>query len=111
MFTKLYLETTDPELTWNEFFGKKNVFMIIISVIVHTILYTLFCNIVSYIFYNKLLNNDVNMRLIISLLVIMFLGYIGRFIHVKSVYKDFNYNYEKTKQYLNTHYNSWVFIG
>ena len=53
MFTKLYLETTDPELSWNEFLGKKNVYMIIISVIFHTILYTLFCNIVSYIFYNS----------------------------------------------------------
>jgi len=45
------------------------------------------------------------------LIILMFLGYIGRFIHTKQVYKDFNYNYEKTKEYLNTHYNSWIFIG
>jgi hypothetical protein len=41
----------------------------------------------------------------------MFFGYIGRFIHVKEVYKGFDYNYEKTREYLNIHYNSWVFIG
>jgi len=66
---------------------------------------------VSFIFFGKNLSKNINIRLILCLIVLMFLGYIGRFIHTKQVYKDFNYNYEKTKEYLNTHYNSWIFIG
>ena len=111
MFTKLYLETTNPKLSWSTFFSAKLVSLMSISVIVHTILYTLFFNLISYIFLGKLLSKKINIRLIISLIVIMYFGYIGRFIHVKEVYKGYNYNYEKTREYLNIHYNSWVFIG
>jgi hypothetical protein len=111
MFTKLYLETTDPKLSWNNFFSMKILSLVSISVIFHTILYTIFCNLVSYIFFGKLLSYKINVRLIVSLIVIMYCGYIGRFIHVKEVYKDYNYNFEKTREYLNNHYNSWVFIG
>jgi len=111
MFTKLYLETTNPKTTWKKFFSVTLLSLITLSVIFHTILYTLFCNIVNYIFFGKLLNKKINIRLILCLMGIMFFGYIGRFIHVKQVYKDYNYNYEKTKEYLNVHYNSWIFIG
>jgi dolichyl-phosphate-mannose--protein O-mannosyl transferase len=111
MLTKLYLETTNPKLSWSTFFSTKIVSLIIISVIFHTILYTLFCNIVNFIFFGKLLSKKINIRLILCLIIIMFFGYIGRFIHVKQVYRDYNYNYEKTKEYLNIHYNSWIFIG
>jgi len=111
MLTKLYLDTTNPRLTWNAFFSTKIMSLIIISIIVHTIIYTVFCNMVSFIFFGKILNNSINIRLILSLIIFMFFGYIGRFIHVKQVYKDFNYNYEKSKEYLDIHYNSWIFIG
>lgn len=111
MFTRLFLETTDPKLSWKKFFELNIFSMVIISVVFHTILYTLFCNVVSYIFYGKLLNKNINIRLIVSLLLIMFFGYIGRLWHVKESYSDFNNDYEKTKIYLQTHYNSWVFIG
>jgi len=85
--------------------------MIIISVIFHTILYASFGNMASYIFYGTFLNTDINIRLILCLLLIMILGYIGRFIHAKEAYADFDYDYEKTKQYLDLHYISWVFLG
>jgi hypothetical protein len=111
MFTKLYLETTNPKLSWRVFFSKKILPLIIISIIFHTIIYTLFCNIVSFVLFGKMLNNKINIRLILCLIILMFFGYIGRFIHVKQVYKDYNYNYEKTREYLNIHYNSWIFIG
>jgi hypothetical protein len=111
MFTSLFLETTDPRLSWKKFFGLKIFFMIIISIIFHTILYTLFCNIVSYVFYGNILSKNINIRLIICLLAIMFFGYIGRLLHVKEAYNDFNHNYDKTKNYVQPHYNSWIFIG
>jgi uncharacterized membrane protein YqjE len=111
MFTRLFLETTDPKLSWKKFFGLNIFFMIIISVIFHTILYTSFFNLVSYIFNGKILSKVINFRLIICLLLIMFFGYIGRLWHSKQTYNDFNNDYEKTKKYLEQHYNSWIFIG
>ena len=111
MFTKLFLITTDPSLTWNTFFSFNVFSMIILSIIFHTIFYTSFCNIVSYIFYGKVLSNTVNTRLISSLLIIMLFGYIGRLTHVKEVYRDFDRNYEKTKEFVQQHYNSWIFIA
>jgi len=111
MFARLFLETTNPNLSWNRFFSVDIFSMIIISILFHTILYTLFFNVVCYIFYGKLLSNLINIRLIIALLLIMFFGYIGRFAHVKEVYNDFNHNLEKTNNYVQQHYNSWIFIG
>jgi hypothetical protein len=111
MFTKLFLETTNPNLSWVKFFSVQIFSMIILSVIFHTILYTSFCNIVSFIFYGRALSKTINIRLIISLLFIMFFGYIGRLMHVKQVYNDFNKNNDKTKNYVQQHYNSWIFIG
>jgi len=111
MLGKLYLQTIDPKTTWSIFFSIKILSRILVSVLFHTILYTLFSNMVSFIFFGKILNTSINIRLITCLIIFMFLGYIGRFMHVKQVYKDFNYDYEKTSQYLNTHYNSWIFIG
>ena len=111
MFTRLFLETTDPKLSWKKFFGLNIFFMIIISVIFHTILYTSFFNLVSYIFNGKILSKVINFRLIICLLLIMFFGYIGRLMHSKEAYSDFNKNYDKTKNYIQPHYNTWIFIG
>ena len=111
MFTKLYLDTTNPKLSWNKFFSKEILLPVIFSVLFHTIIYALFFNMVSFIFSGKILNRKINIRLISSLIILMFFGYIGRFIHVKQVYKDFNYNDKETREYLNTHYNSWIFIG
>ena len=31
--------------------------------------------------------------------------------HAKEAYNDFNHNYDKTKNYIQQHYNSWIFIG
>jgi len=111
MFSKLYLQTTNPELPFGALFSPKILFNIIISVIFHTIVYTAFCNLVSYIFFGKLLSKTINIRLIISLLIIMFFGFFGRFLHVREIYKAYNYNIEKTRQHLDNLYISWLFIS
>jgi hypothetical protein len=111
MFTKLFIETTNPKLTWKQFMSKDIIMNIILSVLFHTFIYTLFCNIISYVFYGKILSNAINTRLVIFLLILMSLGYIGRFIHCKQIYKDFHKNEVKTNHYINTHYNSWIFLG
>ena len=111
MFTELYLQTTNTKLPFGALFNPKLLFYIIISVIFHTIVYTAFCNLVSYIFFGNLLSKTVNIRLIISLLIIMFLGFFGRFLHMKEIHKAYNYNVERTRQHLDNLYISWIFIS
>jgi hypothetical protein len=111
MFTKLFLQTTNPTLDWSVFFSVNMMSMVILSILFHIILYTSFANIASYVFLNKPLSNVVNTRMIVCLFFIMLSGYIGRVWHSKQVYKDFDNNREKTREYLYQHYNSWVFIG
>jgi hypothetical protein len=111
MFTDLFLKTTDPTLELNQLLTIKIIKKIILSVIFHTFLYTLFCNLVSYIFFGKVLSKIINKRLIITLLIIMFTGFFGRFLHVKEIYKAYNYNLEKTRKHLDKLYISWIFIS
>lgn len=111
MFTKLFLETTNFRLSWKQFFSINIWYMIIISVLFHAIVYTSFINIINYIFTSKILNTKINTRFIGFLIILMICGYISRFLHVKSVYQDMNKNELKTNEYINTHYNSWMFLG
>ena len=110
MFTKLYLETTNPKLTLSEFLGPEILGPIIISIIVHTICYILFSNMISWIFLGSMLSNKINIRLIVCLVPIMIFGFIGRFIHVKEVFQTYG-NMEKTRDYTDKHYISWVFLS
>jgi hypothetical protein len=111
MFTKLYLETTNPKLPFTDLF-KPTIFMnILLSVIFLTVLYEAFANLVSYIFFGKILSTPVNIRLLVFLLLIMFFGFFGRFFHVKEVYKAYHYNMAKTRQHLDTLYIGWIFIS
>ena len=109
MFTKLYLETTNPKLTFSEFIGPKILGPMIISIIVHTIIYILFFNMISWIFVGASLSNKINIRLLL-LVPIMIFGFIGRFIHVKEIYQAYG-NMEKTREYTDKHYISWVFLS
>ena len=110
MFTKLYLDTTNPNLPLVELFGPKILGPMIISILFHTIIYALFCNLVSWIFFNRILSNKINTKLILSLIGIMFFGFIGRLVHVKEIYKAYG-NMEKSREYIDKHYISWVFIS
>ena len=83
----------------------------IISIIIHTIIYMAFCNMVSYIFFNKVLSSQINQRLGICLIPIMIFGFIGRFFHVKEIYSAYNGNMEKTRNHLDRLYISWLFIS
>jgi len=111
MFTDLYLETTNPRLQFSDLFGAKIMKGILLSVIFHTLLYTGFCNLVSYIFFGKILARVVNIRLIVSLLIIMFFGFFARFLHIKEVYKSYHNDLVKTKKHLDKLYIGWIFIS
>jgi hypothetical protein len=111
MFTDLYLQTTNPKLPLSSMFSPNIFKNIIISDVFHTIIYVSFVNLVSYIFFGRILSHIINIRLIISLLVIMFLGFFARFYHVKEIYKAYNYNIEKTRNHLDRLYIGWIFIS
>jgi len=111
MFTKLYLDTTNPKLSFYQLFGPNIFFVMILSVVLHTIIYALFVNMVSWIFFGKILSKQINKRLLFSLILIMFFGFIARFIHVKEIYKAYNGDMEKTRNHLDNLYVTWIFIS
>jgi membrane protein YdbS with pleckstrin-like domain len=108
MATKLYLETTNPN---SKLSRPSIVFGITISVILHTVVYTLFFNLVSYIFTGRTLSGKINKRLVIALIVIMYLGFIGRYYRAKDAYKAFNGDAARTQEYMNQGYVNWVFAS
>ena len=111
MFTKLYLDTTNPKLQFSQLFHSSIFVPIIISIIFHTIIYSLFCNMTSYIFFGKVLSNIINKRLLLLLIPIMFFGFFARFYHVKDIYKAYNGDMTKTRTHLDKLYISWLFIS
>jgi len=111
MFTDLYLQTTNPNLPFSSMFRQDVFIGILLSVLFHTIIYAGAFNLASYIFLGKLLSKIVNIRLVVSLLFIMFIGFFARFLHVKEVYKSYNYNLEKTRSHLDKLYIGWIFIS
>ena len=111
MFTDLYLQTTNPKLSFRDLFRKDIFTKIILSVLFHTLLYTAFCSAVSYIFLGRWLKPMVTTRLVVFLLLVMFLGFYARFLHVKEVYKAYHYNAEKTREHLDKLYIGWIFIS
>jgi hypothetical protein len=111
MLTDLYLQTTNPKLSFKQFLSPQILTGIFFSVIFHTIIYTAFFNLGSYIFYGKRLVNEVNVRLVIALLIIMFFGFFARFLHVKEIYKAYNYNIERTRNHLDKLYIGWIFVS
>jgi len=110
MFTKLYLSTTNPNLSLSEMISQ-NSGPLLVSILFHTIVYTLFVNIVYYIFFGKLLSMKINNRLFIILLLIMVFGYIGRFYHVKDIYQAYDKDMVKTRNHLDKLYITWIFIA
>jgi hypothetical protein len=110
MFTKLYLDTTNPKNTLAQMICQNKI-PLFVSILLHTIIYAAVINLASFIFYNKRLSTDINIRLLIVLFIIMTLGYIGRYYHVKDIYNAYNKNMEKTRHHLDKLYISWVFIA
>jgi hypothetical protein len=111
MFTTLYLRTTDPALRFSQLFQPAVLFPMIASVLFHTIVYAVFLNLASYVFFNKSLTLPTNQRIVTALLIIMFLGFFARFFHVKDVYEAYRQDSTKTRNHLDRLYISWIFIS
>lgn len=111
MFTDLFIQTTNPELSFQEVFTFSILAQIVQSTLFHTILYCLFLNLVFFIFTGKFLSATVNTRLILCLVIIMFFGFFARYFHVKEIYKAYHYDLEKTRNHLDKLYIGWIFLS
>jgi hypothetical protein len=111
MFTKLYLDTTNPKLQFTDMFSTSIILPLLVSVIFHTFVYTAFANVASYIFLDKTLDYNTNVKLVAFLLLIMFIGFFARFFHVKEIYNSYNGDIEKTRNHLDQLYIGWIFIS
>jgi len=110
MFTELYLSTTNPDVCLYTMISRNTV-PLLVSILFHTIVYMLFLNLVSYIFFDKLLSMKINNRLFVILVIIMTFGYIARFYHVKDIYQAYNKDMVKTRAHLDKLYIGWLFIA
>jgi len=110
MLTELYLNTTDPNITLTQLL-RENIGMMIVSILYHTIIYTVTFNLASFIFFGKFLSQKINVRLISSFLVIMIFGYVGRHYQVKDIYNAYNKNMEKARAHIDKFFITWIFIG
>ena len=107
MFTTLYLQTTDPRIPCTAWSWSA----VVASIVVHIALYTFFFNLASFIFLGHPLRKEVNVRLVTSLLVIMSVGYLGRYQHVQEIYRAYNYDVDKTRQHCDHVFLGWVFLA
>lgn len=104
MFTDLYVETTNPNLTLSEFLSVRLLTKMATSVLFHTILYVLSLNMASYVF-GYTLSSDINIRLSIFLVLVMSLGFVARFYRVKELY------HYGGKEYVDKAYITWYFLS
>jgi fumarate reductase subunit D len=107
LLVTLYQETTDPKLKWSVFFGGGIQSKIILSIVIHVFLYVMGLNLFVVSLYGRMLTKRQNARFCIILVIVMWVGYIGRLAHVKSIARV----YQNPTAFINQHYNSWIFLG
>jgi len=107
MATKLYFETTDPAISLLQ---PRILLKISVSVLAHTIVYTLFLNAASYMLRGRSLSTQTNKRIMIGLAILMFLGFFARHWRAKDAYRHFQ-DLGKTREFMNHGYVCWVFLS
>ena len=105
MYT-VYAATTDPQLSWKQYFSCRIQCLILSSVLFHVMVYTAFVNLAWWVLTNHLFY--ANDRLVVVLFWIMYLGYMGRVIHVREIYR---HRRQGAQAFVDQHYNSWIFLG
>lgn len=109
MFVRLYERTTDPSLEWQEFFSASILPHVILSIVVHTLMYVVAANAVSFIFTSRPLSKRVNLRLILILLGVMSAGYVARLAHAHEA--GLHLGHARARPFIDQHYNTWLFLG
>lgn len=107
MFAELYFKTTNPNTTYTELLLNPNVYVSILS---HVLLYCSIYYMTSKCVFKKNISKEKLKSLSCFLLIVMFLGYIGRLCRAKQLYNVYH-NKEKVEQMMNTGYFCWYFMG
>jgi|688.fasta_scaffold1854998_1 hypothetical protein len=109
MFTQLYLDTTNPEVSYTTFFQWDILHRIFISTLVHVFMYILAIQLFAYAVSYSISPSMVR-RCVVVLMVVMLGGFMARFWHAKEIYATYNDLYQ-TRQHMNQQYISWIFMS
>lgn len=108
MLTEVYLKTTNPQTTLSQIYSCPKTWF---SIFLHTILYTLFLNMIKYAFTRTPLDINTNIRIITLLFLIMTIGYTARYWRVQDIYQAHFKNQEKTRKHCDRAFITWFFLG
>ena len=112
-FDNIFLDTTDPDTSYNRLMQ----FDIIVSIITHVILYIGFIYIFCFIFEIQL-SDEIYKRIIRILVILMILGYYGRLTRSKMLFNAFidqgyseEESYSKSTQLIRNAYFTFYFLA
>lgn len=105
MFTKLYLDTTQPGQEPSSLLRDQRIYA---SAFVHTMIYMVLIAMISSVFSVKKIDY---INLFVVSMIIQIIGYPARAWHVNEIYKSYGENQEAAREHVDKHYISWVFIG
>lgn len=105
-----YTTTTDPIISWMEFFGPKFP-LVMISILVHAFIYIFIANMIYFVFKGMLLDYSTNFRLGVFISIFIYLAYIIRLSDAKVIYKAKNENIDDTRAFIDNKYSVWYFFG
>ena len=107
MNSNLYKLSTDPDTSYLTLLKNPEVY---ISIVIHTILYTLSLIVITHIVFKISLDTLLIIRLIIFFVVVMFSGYIGRLARSKNLMKTYK-NKKTVKNMIDNAYMQWYFLS
>jgi len=77
----------------------------------HTVMYLLVAEIISFVFYGKLLPQSTAVKFLAMVGGLQILGYAARVEHVKRIYETYGDDYEAARSHVDKQYITWFFIG
>jgi hypothetical protein len=108
MFTKLYLDTTSPGLTPKGILRDQRIYW---SALFHTIMYLFLFEIMSVVFFGKLLPQSTAVKFLALVGGLQVLGYAARVEHVNRVYETYGDDKDAARAHIDKQYITWFFIG
>jgi len=109
MLTELYLKTTDPDVQYTDLLRLLG--PILVSVVLHTVLYAGFANLVAFVFLNRFLSQATNVRLLSALVVIMLAGFVARVAHVREIATAYKGDKAKTRAHVDKVFLTWFYLS
>ena len=108
MLTEVYLKTTNPQTTLFQIYTCPKTWF---SILLHTILYAIFINIIKYAFTRNVFSMNTNIRITSLLFLIMTVGYTARYLRVQDIFKAHHKNQEKTREHCDKAMITYFFLA